>query len=302
MVDDDLEESTAIFSVRLSTPARATSEPVYILVQTSGSDIGKPIPLNGKSRVLIGRRSECDLVLKYEGVSRRHAQLVFQNGDYVLEDLRSANGTRVQGKRVSRVRLEDGDTLQFGPLASFRYSITDEAEARMLQSLYEASVHDSLTGAFNRDYLFERLESEISFAVRHRTETALILFDLDHFKYVNDTFGHQAGDRVLVEVCNTVRQDLRMEDILARYGGEEFAISVRGADIEGVRRLAERIRVRNCRVIRVDGHDIPVSASIGCAALSDCDRHPTPKQLIGIADRRLYIAKANGRNRVVAAG
>lgn len=302
MVDDDLEESTAIFSVRLSMPARATSEPVYILVQTSGSDVGRPITLNGKSRFLIGRRAECDLALKYEGVSRRHAQLLFRNGGYVLEDLNSANGTRVRGRRISRVQLEDGDSLQFGPLASFRYSITDEAEARMLQSLYEASIHDSLTGAFNREYLSERLKSEISFAVRHRTETALILFDLDHFKYVNDTFGHQAGDRVLIEVCNTVRQDLRTEDILARYGGEEFAISVRGADLEGARRLAERIRVRNCRVIRVEGRDIPVSASFGCAALSDCSRQPTPKQLIGIADRRLYVAKANGRNRVVASG
>jgi diguanylate cyclase (GGDEF)-like protein len=192
--------------------------------------------------------------------------------------------------------------LQFGPLVSFRYSITDAEETDMMNQLYEASVRDSLTGAYNREYLSERLNSEIAFALRHKSDTSLIMFDLDHFKRVNDGYGHQAGDLVLVEVCKQVAASLRTEDVLARYGGEEFAISVRGIDRVGTAQLAERLRVGTHRSIRFQDSDIPISASVGCAMLNECEGEPTAEKLIAIADRRLYLAKHGGRNRVVSAG
>jgi diguanylate cyclase (GGDEF)-like protein len=128
------------------------------------------------------------------------------------------------------------------------------------------------------------------------------LFDLDHFKKVNDTYGHQAGDQVLIEICSTVDAKLRTEDVLARYGGEEFAISLRGVDREGTRMLAERIREGNERKVRFEAHQIPVTSSFGCAQISDCEGDPTPEKLIAIADRRLYLAKQGGRNCVVNKG
>jgi diguanylate cyclase (GGDEF)-like protein len=267
-----------------------------------GSDIGKVIGLKPDHSFTVGRSPNCDLSLKYDGVSRQHARIVFEAGAYVVEDLGSANGTLVRGQRIARHRLQHGDVLQFGPLVSVRYSITDSHEEHMLRHLYEASVRDSLTGAFNREYLQERLKSELAFALRHRTETSLIMFDLDHFKRVNDNFGHQAGDAVLIDVVRNVNKTLRAEDVLARYGGEEFAISLRGVNIEGAERLAERIRAGNARALRVGSNDVPISMSLGCAALAECISTPNPEALVAIADRRLYAAKSGGRNRVVASG
>jgi two-component system, cell cycle response regulator len=301
VVDEDLEESTAIFSLGSFRPSQVAKQRLHVLIRMEGSDIGKVVSLVG-TEFSIGRRSECSLVLKYEGVSRNHAQISLRDGVYILEDLGSANGTLVQGRKVQRHRLQDGDVLQFGPLVSFRYSITDAEETDMMNQLYEASVRDSLTGAYNREYLSERLNSEIAFALRHKSDTSLIMFDLDHFKRVNDGYGHQAGDLVLVEVCKQVAASLRTEDVLARYGGEEFAISVRGIDRVGTAQLAERLRVGTHRSIRFQDSDIPISASVGCAMLNECEGEPTAEKLIAIADRRLYLAKHGGRNRVVSAG
>jgi two-component system, cell cycle response regulator len=303
VVNDEFEETerTAVFNLdSLRAPAAGDSR--HVLVRMDGSDIGRVIALKQDHSFTIGRLGECDLSLKYEGVSRQHARIVYENGHYVVEDLGSANGTLVRGERVSRHRLKDGDVVKFGPLVSVRYSITDSQEENVLRRLYEASVRDSLTGVFNREYLGERLRTEVAFALRHRTETSLIMFDLDHFKRVNDTFGHQAGDAVLVEVARRVTQDLRTEDVLARYGGEEFAISLRGVGMEGTLRLAERIRINNHHSVNVGGQEIPVSMSVGCTTLAECGDPPTVERLIATADRRLYAAKAGGRNRVVATG
>jgi two-component system, cell cycle response regulator len=302
VANDDLEESTAIFSLGSLRPSTGFRQRQHVLIRMEGSDIGKVVNLADQTPFSIGRRSECTLSLKYEGVSRNHARILQEDGVYILEDLGSANGTLVQGRRIERHRLQDGDVLQFGPLVSFRYSVTDADETEMMKQLYEASVRDSLTGAYNREYLSEHLNSEIAFAIRHKSDTSLIMFDLDHFKRVNDGYGHQAGDLVLVEVCKQVTATLRIEDVLARYGGEEFAISVRGIDRTGTVQLAERLRAGNHRAIRFGEHDIPISASLGCAMLSECEGQPTPEKLIAVADRRLYLAKRSGRNRVVSEG
>jgi two-component system, cell cycle response regulator len=297
--DDDYEESTAIFSIG---PLGLNASPPdfrHVLVRMDGSDVGKVIALSPEGVFMIGRRSDCDMPLKYEGVSRQHARITFVDGAYVLEDLGSSNGTLVRGRRIDAHRLEDGDVLQFGPLVSVRYSITDRDEEGLLRHLYEASVRDPLTGAYNREYLSERLKSEIAFALRHGTDTALLMFDLDHFKQVNDKYGHQAGDAVLIEVVKTVIGDLRTEDVLARYGGEEFAVSVRGIDVRGAARLGERIRQQNHRVVMFEGQEIPVSLSVGCAAASELPE-PSAEALIATADKRLYAAKKSGRNRVAA--
>ncbi len=298
MPDDDFEEPTAIFSIGPLGQSLPPRDNRHVLVLLEGSDVGKVVGIDS-DEFTIGRRSDCNLVLKYEGVSRQHARIMLHKGAYWLQDLESANGTMVRGKRISSHKLEDGDVLQFGPLVSVRYSITDADEEQLLKNLYRASVRDPLTGAYNREYLSERLKSEIAFAKRHSTETALIMFDLDHFKRVNDTFGHQAGDAVLIEVVKTVKTDLRTEDVLARYGGEEFAISVRGIDLEGAALLGERIRESNHRYVQFDGGEIPISVSVGCAAFGELD-NPSVEGLVALADKRLYAAKQGGRNRVVA--
>lgn len=299
--DEYVEEATAVFSAdALNRAATLSGEnPCHVLIRMDGSEVGKVIRLNRERQFVIGRRRDCDLVLNYEGVSRQHARLVYDSGVFMLEDLGSANGTVVGGNTVTHHRLADGDVFHLGPRVSIRYSVTDSQEEQMLHKLYEAAVRDSLTGAYNREYLAERLRSEVAYAARHGSETSLVLFDIDHFKRVNDTYGHQAGDAVLVALVDEVNRSLRAEDVLARYGGEEFAVSMRGAGRQGAAHLGERLRVANHRSIQYGEHQIPISISVGCAELAECTEK-TPEGLIAVADRRLYKAKASGRNRVVA--
>ncbi len=143
---------------------------------------------------------------------------------------------------------------------------------------------------------------EVAFARRHSTSVSLVIFDLDHFKKVNDTYGHPAGDAVLVTVAERVQKALRTEDVFARYGGEEFVVILRGIDLEGAHKVGERLRaIVDASPIPADSLSIPVTLSAGCAALTCCPE-PSTVALIAIADRRLYAAKRAGRNRVVAEG
>jgi diguanylate cyclase (GGDEF)-like protein len=226
-----------------------------------------------------------------------------KSGDrFWLEDLGSANGTFVAGERIERKVLNDGDLIQFGPRVEFRFSVTDAAQEQVLRQLYEASVKDSLTGAYNREFLGERLRSEVAFSRRHGTDTSLVLIYVDHFKRVNDTFGHQAGDAVLVELVRLFTDGLRTEDTFARYGGEEFAISLRGIGLQDAARVADRLRAAvAARPIQHMEHAIRCTVSAGCSSVSCCVE-PSVEELVAIADRRLYAAKGAGRNRVVAAG
>ena len=270
-----------------------------LLVRMNGSFVGQVFVLE-EDAFTIGRAPESDVWVHEAGVSRRHARVELDDEGWWLVDCGSANGTFVDGKRVDRYPLSDGDVFQIGPSALFRFTQTDREHERMLLSLYEASVTDSLTGAFNREHFEERLRAEISFAKRHRTEVGLIIFDLDRFKLINDTHGHPVGDQVLIEVVAVVRASVRLEDMLARYGGEEFVLVLRNIDLEGTAQLAERLRARFAQTcLRVASGEVRPTASFGCAALSECSELEV-EALVDRADQRLLVAKRTGRNRVVA--
>jgi diguanylate cyclase (GGDEF)-like protein len=205
----------------------------------------------------------------------------------------------VAGVKITRHELRDGDVIQFGPTAVFRYTLSDEAQEALLRQLYDASVTDALTGAHNREHFDTQLRAELSYARRHHTDVSLVIFDADHFKKVNDTYGHQVGDTVLIQIANVVRGLVRSEDVFARYGGEEFALVLRGIDIDGAGAVADRLRERIAALdIGTERGPIKVTVSAGCASLSTSDEK-TPESLIALADRRLYGAKHAGRNRVV---
>jgi diguanylate cyclase (GGDEF)-like protein len=181
-----------------------------------------------------------------------------------------------------------------------RFAITDDMEEHLLRDLYESSVRDPLTGVYNRKHFNERLAMEIAYSRRHRTPLALLMIDIDHFKQVNDTYGHLAGDRVLKAMAAIVMRTIRTEDIFARYGGEEFTVIARGIEGKGAMVLAERIRslVETARIVREDKW-IPVTLSVGVATGRCCGDDLVPEKLVGLADQRLYQAKLEGRNRAV---
>lgn len=295
-------ESTALISIdSVARMARREPKDRHLLVRVKGSGIGQVVRL-GPMPCTIGRAPDAGLYVGDEGISRRHAMLVPDEEGYVLVDTESANGSFVGGARVQRQLLKHGDLLQFASSAEFRYSITDAAEEQLLRQLFDASVTDALTGAHNREHLDTQLKGELSFARRHKTDVSLVLFDVDHFKKVNDTYGHQAGDLVLVEISRAVPRMLRSEDIFARYGGEEFAVVLRGVALNGAVSLAERLRasVEALNIVS-DAGAIRVTVSCGCSSVVELG-DATPEALIGTADRRLYAAKRGGRNRVVGSG
>lgn len=301
--DEPLEdERTAVVHLgdlkRSSLPAKPDR---HILVRMDSANVGQVFSLDSEEWSL-GRHTQSTIVLTDDGVSRKHARIVREGDRYVLEDLGSANGTFVRGQKVDRHVLTDGDVFQLGPTVMFRYTYTDASQERMLNKLYEASVRDALTGTYNREHFEERLKVEVAYARRHNTVVSLVMFDLDHFKKINDNYGHPAGDAALIYVAQRVSKGLRTEDVFARYGGEEFAVILRGIDLEGSRRVGERLRSTVAATpVEFDGKTFPVTMSVGCATLSDCP-DPSTTALVAIADRRLYAAKHGGRNRVVAQG
>ena len=167
--------------------------------------------------------------------------------------------------------------------------------------LNEVSSRDTLTGLYNRWYVIEKIDSEINRALRHGSPMALLMLDIDHFKSVNDTYGHTVGDQVLQWVGKTLKESCRVYDVPGRYGGEEFCVVLPETRAGNTGVVAERIRQRLSTTPMIIGDEaISVTASFGIAGI-DCTPEEgilSPAALIDRADRALYTAKHNGRNRV----
>jgi diguanylate cyclase (GGDEF)-like protein len=270
-----------------------------LLTVVNGPSTGCVHPVRDDETV-IGRGRESHVRLDDPGVSRAHARIVAtEDGKHLIEDLNSRNGTFVAGRRASRVELSSGDRINVGPNVVISFAILDSHAVRLTHQLYESSVRDPLTRAYNRRYYIERLASEVAYARRHRSHLSLLLFDLDHFKRINDTYGHLAGDEVLREVGALVSRMIRAEDVLVRYGGEEFVVLVRGIQHGNVARFAERLRVGVERLeIAWDVGALRVTMSIGFASIGElAEEDRTGEGLLRVADERLYRAKTAGRNR-----
>jgi diguanylate cyclase (GGDEF)-like protein len=171
------------------------------------------------------------------------------------------------------------------------------------EKLHALAVTDGLTGISNRRAIFERLRSEISRAVREKLPFCLIMLDIDHFKKVNDTYGHSAGDKVLIETVNRIKSVLRPYDIIGRYGGEEFIAGISKADSKICKVIAEKLRTCICeRPFQIEDRKIDVSISLGVVNFipsKDNDINDLLDAMIKVADIALYKAKEAGRNRVV---
>jgi len=191
----------------------------------------------------------------------------------------------------------------YGPADAAR--ISEAMQRSVLPSRAELEMmatHDGLTGVLNRKAFEERLTAEVARAGRYELPLSLAMLDIDFFKKVNDTYGHQAGDACLVHVAGLARTETRESDIVARYGGEEFVIVMPHTRIEDARLLAERLR-RRVEASRIEsgGNTIACTVSIGIAG-SDGSQPIDAKALLGQADAALYRAKDSGRNRVCIAG
>jgi two-component system, cell cycle response regulator len=288
-------EKTAV-KYKSADAGRKGGERIPCLVVMEGTYVGEIYRLTKKS-VVIGRAEDADIVLTNEGISRQHIRIDTHENSFSITDLGSTNGTFLNGSPVQQAALRDGDKILLGDvLLSFTYQ--DSIDVSYQESLRNMAVRDALTGVFNRRYLLDTMKREVAYALRVRQPLAAVMFDIDHFKKINDNFGHAAGDAVLKALATELPEGLRAYDVFARYGGEEFVILLRGTALDNALIFAERIRKRTeALIVSFEGRQIPVTVSIGVAAL-DPDQGQHPDALIKEADRYLYEAKRRGRNRV----
>ena len=245
----------------------------------------------------IGRGADNQIVLDGDSVSRRHAHLERRGEAWVVVDDGSTNGTYVNDEQIVReALLINGDRVKVGP-SIFKFLSGADVEAQYHEEIYRMTIVDGLTQISNKRFLFESLEREIVRARRHARELCLLMFDIDHFKKINDLHGHLAGDFVLKELAQVVQQRIRRDEVFARYGGEEFSIVLPETSLTGAAALAESLRERiETHRFVFQGEDIPVTMSIGVAMLEEGER--TASDLVKRADERLFDAKRAGRNRV----
>ncbi|MFZ5897009.1 MAG: diguanylate cyclase [Myxococcota bacterium] len=271
-----------------------------VLFVVQGREQGKVINLRSGA-VLVGRERSAQISLEDDAVSRQHARICIEDGSAHVEDLASLNGTFVNEQRIhEKTRIENGDQLRFGHNTIVKFWILDSLEQNALETLFELTSRDPLTRLYNRRYFEERLRSELSFARRHDVPLAVLLVDIDHFKRVNDEFGHPTGDQVLKLVASSMLAVTRPEDVLARYGGEEFILLARNTARSNAIALAERVR-RAVQACRLPEASLQITLSAGVAFARPGAFPASAEALVAAADAALYEAKESGRDRVCVA-
>jgi two-component system cell cycle response regulator len=287
-------------SVKASAWRAARDRPVLFVLQ--GPEQGAVFSLRAPETV-IGRDTTAAVSISEDTVSRAHARISLRGDGVYLEDLSSRNGTFVGDRRIAgEARLNDGDYVRIGDNTVIKFSMMDDLEERALRTLFELTLRDPLTRLYNRRYFADRLKSEFSFARRHGAPLALLLVDIDHFKEVNDTHGHQAGDVVLQSVACGIRGMMRPEDVLSRYGGEEFIVIARGVSLRNAELFGERIRRHiGSMSFGLPDPSVRVTISVGVACVGPNTACTSAEALVALADEALYRAKSAGRDRVCAA-
>ena len=259
----------------------------------------------------LGRALEADVRVNDSRASRLHARITTEHDQetgetrYRLTDLGSTNGTLLNGRAIQEDFLEDGDKFVIGDQL-IRFEMLDEIDREFQQQIHRLLVHDELTGLLTSKSFFSELRREAARAEAESMPFCALMMDIDHFKDVNDTYGHLAGSETLEEVGKVIKGSLRAGDVAARFGGEEFAAFLLDADYGQGLVAAERVRAA------IEKHPFPavrrgspepprthhMTISIGVASFPVDARDPI--QLVEMADSALYRAKRGGRNRICA--
>jgi len=299
----DSKDQTAILGFDQETINRElqkAKEQPACLILIRGTPQGHRFFITG-DQMTIGRDPAADITITDPSISRKHARVTRIDGAVTLEDLGSSNGTSVNGKKIEPgmvTTLSKEDLIKLGN-SIVKYLPAGEIEIIFYGNLNQAANTDPMTKCFNKGYFVEAIEAEVKRAKALSTPLSLIFFDLDHFKKVNDTYGHEGGDFVLKEFTNLVRSlgVIQQKDIFARYGGEEFCLLMPSTTLEDAAKTADLLRGKiQAHEFLYDGKRIPVTSSLGVSELrSDMD---SASDLIKSADRALYESKENGRNRV----
>lgn len=292
MQDSDIK--TRVTPLEELRPSKFGQDCLVVIYSSDQRQFGKRYVL-GDEPLTVGRGQENRIVLDNDSVSRRHCRIEKRNSSWHVVDLDSTNGTYVNDAQVTEYQLRRGDQVKIGDTI-VKFLSGSDLEAQYHETIYKMTIIDGLTQIHNKRYVMETLEREIPRARRHGRPLSVLMFDIDHFKGINDNFGHLAGDYVLKELATLVKSRLRPDDIVGRYGGEEFCALLPETSLAGAASIAEdlRKRVEERRFI-FEGESMPVTVSLGCAELGG---EMDLLVLIKSADEKLYDAKRGGRNRV----
>ncbi len=277
--------------------SRISRDACLVHIYPTGPGMGSRYSLSD-TPLVIGRGGDCDVRINDHSVSRRHARIQPNADGYYAVDLQSTNGTYVNDVPASMYKLKDGDYLRVGNCI-YRFLTGGNVEAEYHEEIYRLTIIDALTDIHNKRYMLEFLDRELARSARYRRPLALVIFDLDMFKNINDDLGHLGGDFTLRELAACVKGCIRKEELFARYGGEEFAVVLPETTCEGAVRVSERVRemVEN-HPFEFEGRPYRVTISLGVATTPG-EEALTPSELIRQADSKLYQAKREGRNKVV---
>jgi diguanylate cyclase (GGDEF)-like protein len=272
-------------------------KPVVSVIQ--GKDKGRIFPFT--SAVTIGRGSDADFVINDELISRVHIKVTLKLNTFMIEDMGSTNGTYVESHRIEKFSTIPGSVVHLGE-TKLVFSLKSETQIDTEKELYKAATTDDLTEISSRLWFMKRADEEIVYAQNKGLSVTLIMLDIDYFKNVNDSYGHQAGDYVLKHTAAILLQHKRENDLLGRFGGEEFILLLKNISTEKSVQVSQRI----CQTIEktkfvYNGIKIPITVSLGVCSMPS-DSILDLANSISVADKLLYQAKKNGRNRVEVGG
>lgn len=283
------------------SPRSSHEEANLILIShPENRHLGKRFRLTWGTDVNIGRSKTCELSFpEVLSLSRQHGRMRYEDEGVSYEDQGSTNGSFLNDRRVQgRVYLTSGDRLQFGAL-HFKFLHGGDVEHAYYEAIYHLMTQDGLTGIHNRRTFDEEFQREFARAKRHQRPLALVLFDIDDFKQINDRCGHLCGDFLLKGIVNLVRRLLRTEQVFSRVGGDEFAVLCPETSLHGSSVLAEKIRSRiAAHEFDPDLLDRPVRATCSFGTAELTSDMGNPEEFYDAADRALYRSKNEGRNRV----
>lgn len=299
------EQTTAVYNETIAkeigSEIKTGSRDPYLAIFI-GLDSGKRHKLK-KGKMTIGRSAIADITIDDDHISRIHCELEWIDNVFKVSDRGSTNGTIIDSRRLNYAYLPTGVPLQIGDTV-MKIEYKSKAEVRSEKKLLKRACIDPLTGIFNRQHFSKIAKKEIAYARRNELIVGMIMIDIDHFKHINDTYGHLIGDFVLTQIATLIRENKRTEDILGRYGGEEFVILPRGnVKKEDMFVQCERIRMA---VERFDfcylDRNVHVTTSLGfhLEQIMDHKIDAALDNLIDRADRTLYRAKKKGRNRTMS--
>jgi two-component system, cell cycle response regulator len=292
----DLDGKTRVTAIQQLSARVNGADCLVIIHAPEQTELGKRFLIDS-ALTTIGRGQDNDIVLSSDCVSRKHSRIERQGTELTLIDLNSTNGVFINdGQRLKTTyRLRGGDQVMIGDII-FKFLSGSDIETQYHEIIFQMTITDGLTGVCNRKQLDNLLSSDLAHAQRHARPLSIVMLDIDHFKRINDQFGHLAGDTVLRSMAGILQKRLRTHDRLGRYGGEEFCLILPETPLDKAVQLAEELRALVASSeFSTDAHKVNVTLSLGVATYAP---GMTATQLYQRADELLYAAKHAGRNQV----